>query len=407
MTLANSSLTHSFMMYKSDFPIFDAHPELVYLDSAATTQKPEVVIRAVEHFYRTEYATIHRALYPLSTAASERYENVRKTTAAFIGATNSQEIIFTHGATEGLNLLAHGLVKAGDEVILSALEHHANLVPWQQIPGVTIKFAELNQQGEIDLENLRGLITERTKVVSLSLCSNVLGTILPGQQVKKILTEQGSRALVIFDASQAAPHFPISVQELACDFLVFSGHKVYGPSGTGILWGRLPLLEDLPPYQTGGDMIKTVTREASTWNDVPWKFEAGTPNIEGMIGLGVALEYLMGIGMQNVQSHCEKIMTYALEKLGTIPQLHLLSTPGLSSGIISFTIDGIHPHDVAEALGEQHVCIRAGHHCAAPLHDTLGIPASNRISIGLYTTEADIDACISALSKTIAFFSHV
>ncbi len=397
-------------MYKADFPIFTAHPDLVYLDSAATTQKPEVVIQSVNSFYRTEYATIHRTLYPLGVNASEQYEQVRSTVARFMSANQPEEIIFTRSATEGLNLLAHGLaptLKEGDEIIVSALEHHANLVPWQQIQGVTITFVELTENGNIDIESFKNALTEHTRIISLSLCSNVLGTITPFAELKKIAVEQGSDAIFIADASQAAPHFPISVQDLGCDFLVFSGHKVYGPSGTGILWGRLPLLNNLPPYQTGGDMIRTVTRTSAEWNDVPWKFEAGTPNIEGVIGLGAALTYLMDAGMENVAEHTRKITTYALEKLSAIPELTLLSTPDVRSGIMSFTIKDIHPHDVAEALGEQGVCIRAGHHCAAPLHDTLGIPASNRISVGLYTEESDIDTCVEALQNTIKFFSRV
>jgi len=398
------------MTYRTDFPIFRTHPDLVYLDSAATSQKPHVVLERVRRFYESENAPIHRGLYPLSVSASEAYEHVREQAAQFIGTADASEIVFTHGATEGLNLLAHGmttLLKPGDEIILSALEHHANLVPWQQIPDLALKFAPLNAQGEIDLEALRGLVSDKTKIVSLSLCSNVLGTTLDGSQVKKMLHEQGSDAYVIFDAAQAAPHFPISVTALGCDFLVFSGHKTYGPSGTGILWGRPPLLELLPPYQTGGDMIKTVTREHTTWNDIPWKFEAGTPNVEGIVGLGAALEYMQDIGLEVIQGHTEKLTRYALEAIQSVQQVQILGNPDPKSGIISFTLEGIHPHDVAETLGEQNVCIRAGQHCAAPLHDTLGITASNRISIGLYTTEADIDACIAALHKTLQLFHHV
>lgn len=397
-------------MSKSDFPIFDTHPELVYLDTAASAQKPRAVIEAVSHFYQTSYANIHRGLYDLSIQSTEQYEAVREKVANFIGAPSAQEIVFTKNATEGLNLLASSLTvsfQPGEEIILSELEHHANLVPWQQAAekhGLVLKFTKLTENGELDLDHFRSLVTPNTRVVSVSHCSNVLGTITPIPLLKKILHEQGSDALLIIDAGQSVPHFPVSVTELGADFLVFSGHKVYAPSGTGVLWGRAALLEQLPPYQTGGDMVQTVSLEAATWQDVPGKFEAGTPNIEGVIGLGAAIDYLQTIGMENVSRMTEELMKMALEQFSTFPEVTLLSVPRLESGIIAFTVAEIHPHDLAEMLANQQVCIRAGHHCAAPLHSQLGVAASNRLSMGVYTTREDLEKFFEALRKSINFF---
>lgn len=397
-------------MYKSDFPIFTTHPELVYLDSAASAQKPEVVIRAVDQFYRTSYANIHRGLYPLSVASTTAYEAVRKKVAAFLQAPSPQEIVFTKSGTEALNLLAEGLCQSlqeNDEILLTELEHHANLVPWQQAAKkyrLILKFVRLTSSGELDLLHFSELINKRTKVVAVSHSSNVLGTIAPLPHLKKILREQGSDALFVIDACQSVPHFPVDVQESGADFLVFSGHKLYGPSGTGVLWGRAPLLAALPAYQTGGDMVQTVSSHEATWQEAPYKFEAGTPNIEGIIGLGAAIDYLQNIGMKKVSEHTASLTTMALEQFGGVPEIKLLSQPAPESGIVAFTVEGIHPHDLAELLAEQHVCIRAGHHCVAPLHAQLGISASNRLSIGIYNTEEDIEKFFVALKKSIQFF---
>jgi cysteine desulfurase/selenocysteine lyase len=275
--------------YRADFPIFSTHPKLVYLDSAATTQKPERVIEAVSEFYRTSNANVHRGLYELSEQATESYEAVRQRVMEFIGANSVREVIFTNGATEAINLLASSLtatLQAGDEIILSKLEHHANLVPWQEaakLHGLVLKFAEITEKGEISLTHFTSLLSPHTKLVAISHCSNVFGRINPIATIKKIITEEGSEALLLIDAAQTIPHLSLSVQDLGADFIVFSGHKLYAPSGTGVLWGREALLATLPPYQTGGDMIKTVSETTSTWNDLPWKFEAGTPNIEGVM----------------------------------------------------------------------------------------------------------------------------
>lgn len=395
--------------HKDDFPIFRFHPHLVYLDSAASAQKPALVIDAVRHFYQTSYANTHRGLYELSTNATEHFEQVRKQVQAFIQAPSEKEIIFTKSATESLNLLASSLGKSwkeGDNIILSETEHHANLLPWQQL-SVEVRFIPVNEHGELEIELLPDLIDKNTKAISLTHCSNVLGTFTDLELVRKILSKEGSEALLIIDASQSVPHVPISVQKLGCDFLVFSSHKLYGPSGVGVLWGRAALLEELPPYQTGGDMIKNVTLTEAVWNDLPWKFEAGTPNLEGVIGLGAALEYLERIGMENVLRHTRELALEARDRLEELPGLKILGDPDPASGIISFTVKGIHPHDLAQMLGEKEICIRAGHHCAAPLHQKLNIPASNRVSLGIYNNSGDISQLIRAMKACIEDFSHV
>lgn len=395
------------MDIRTDFPIFEAHPDLVYLDSAATTQKPRVVIDAVTKVYTHYTANIHRGMYPLATEATSLYEEARKTVAAFIGASSEREIIFTRSATEALNLLAATLSpswKSGQNIVLSEVEHHANLVPWQQIAkrqGLALRFAEVNEEGRLNLEHLTTLIDDQTVAVSVTHCSNVLGTITPAHAIKKILQKQGSTAHVILDASQSIPHFPLTVRDLGCDFLVFSGHKLYAPSGTGVLWGREALLEVLPPYQTGGDMIRTVSLNESTWNDLPWKFEAGTPNIEGIIGLGAAIQYLTLQEMSRISQHTAEVSHYLQRELQHISQITILGTPDPQSGIVSFTTNNLHPHDLATLLGEQNICIRAGHHCAAPLHQRFAIPASSRVSLGIYSTKADIDYFLTSLTKLI------
>ena len=391
------------MTYRSDFPVFETHPSLVYLDSAATAQKPQAVIDAVTAAMASA-ANAHRGLYPLALAATEKYEQARATVARFIGG-QEREIVFTRNATESVNLVAATLDwKKGDEVILSASEHHANLLPWHRA-GITLRFLEVTAAGEIDLAQLPGLLNERTRLVALSHCSNVLGRINPIAQVAKII-RQGSEALLLVDASQTAPHIPLSVQELDADFLVFSGHKLYGPSGIGILWGRAELLETLPPYQVGGEMIRTVSRNSATWNDIPWRFEAGTPNLEGAVGLAAAISYLEGIGMEQVAAHTAGLATYARSRLAEIDGLTLLGDPSPESGILSFTVDDIHPHDLAEELGKRDICIRAGHHCAAPLHETLGIAASARISLGLHNEKKDIDRFVAAANEIIAEYRN-
>jgi cysteine desulfurase/selenocysteine lyase len=388
--------------WRDQFPIFVAHPELVYLDSAATTQKPEVVLKAIYEHYLGNNANIHRGLYPLAVRATEAYEAARTTVADFIGA-QPKEVIFTRNATEALNLLAATLPQTwpqGVNIVLWEGEHHANLIPWQQT-GIELRFAKTTNRGEIDLAHLVSLVDRQTVLVSITHCSNVLGHLTPINDLKKMLLQQGSEALICVDACQSLPHIPVDVNILGCDFLVGSGHKLYGPSGIGFLWGRAELLNALPPYQTGGEMINSVTLESATWNTLPWKFEAGTPNIEGAIALAAALNFLKTIGMEEVGEHTATLWKQASTELSAISDLHVLGNPTPSCGIISFTLDGIHPHDLAELLGERNICIRAGHHCAAPLHASLQILASNRISLGLYTTPEDISRAATAIQETI------
>lgn len=389
---------------RDQFPIFSTYPNLTYLDSAATTQKPQVVIEAVTDFYLQTNAPVHRSLYPLGTKATATYEAARQTVANFLKVAPS-EVIFTRGATESLNLLAQSLAKIwkpGSAVVISRSEHHANFLPWQQV-GVELRVANLTATGETDLEHLSSLLDERVMAVSLAHTSNVLGSITPLAEVKKIMLEQGSKALLIADLCQSIAHLPIDLRELGCDFAVFSGHKLYGPTGIGILWGKEKYLQTLPPYQVGGEMIKSVSFEQTIWNDLPWKFEAGTPNVDGAVGMAKAIDWLAAY---NPESLLSPLASFAKDQLQTLDGLTIIGNPDPRSAIISFTIAGIHPHDLAELLGQQEICIRAGHHCAAPLHQALGIAATNRLSLGLYNEEADIVRLIQALREITDQIRH-
>lgn len=403
-------MSKSNSIYRQDFPIFQTHPELIYLDSAATTQKPLEVIDSISNFYKTSYANIHRGIYELSLESTQKYEAVREQVRAWIGASSSQEIIFCKNSTEGLNILAAGLgsqLNEGESILISEAEHHANLVPWQQIAlkrKLNLRFVKINERGELDLENLQQLLTPEVKIVALNHSSNVLGNINPIQQIKKIITKQGSEALFVLDASQTVAHLPLNVQDLGCDFLTFSSHKTYGPSGVGVLWGRKELLLSLPPYQTGGDMIKMVTETESTWNDLPWKFEAGTPNIEGVIGLGAALSYLEKIGWTKISEHLTTLFLQLKDQLEELDKVNLLGDPNPLSGLISFTVEGVHPHDLSSMLDENHICIRAGQQCAGPLHHFLDLAASNRVSLGIYNDDRDTDQFIKTLKKILKNF---
>jgi cysteine desulfurase/selenocysteine lyase len=398
---------------RTDFPLFTNNPNVIYLDTAASAQKPQCVIDAISTFYSTSYANIHRGSYGLSHKSTELYEEARGKVKEFIHASSTKEVIFTRSATESLNLLSTVLsedLHEGDEIMLSLLEHHANLIPWQQVAktkNVILKFINFTQDGDIDLVHLEDTLSSRTKIVSLSHCSNVLGTITSFPKIRELLNKKGIAAILIADASQSVPHFNVSVKELEVDFLVFSGHKLYGPSGIGVLWGQEKFLSNLSPYQTGGDMIRTVFKDSATWNELPWKFEAGTPNIEGAIGLGAAIDYLNGLSMESVSIHTQSITQALLDELTLLPSVSVLGKPDPKSGIVSFTVDGIHPHDIAETMNSNTICIRAGNHCASPLHSHLNIHGSCRISIGVYTTVADIEACIDVLKELIADFNHV
>lgn len=382
-------------MYKSDFPLFSHHPGLIYLDSAATAQKPQVVIDAVTTTLTKHYGPVGRSLYPLGVQATEAYEHTRQVAANFFHAL-PQEIVLLSNATAAFNLLARSLeptLQEGDEIILSDLEHHSNILPWKILAerhSLTLHFLPITAAGEIELEKLPSLLTERTKIISLTHCSNVVGTITDLSQVKKLLEQQGSRAIFIVDGCQSAPHFPLVLPELGCDFFIASGHKMYGPSGIGILWGRASILDTLPASLPGGGTVEGLRHDLVVWKESPARFEAGTPNLEGLVGYTAALTYLQGIGMDTVQSHTNHMATLLLQELGQIHGVSILGTPHPDSGIVAFTVDNIHAHDIAELLGQEQVCVRAGHHCAGPLHEQLGIPASCRASIGLYTEEADI-----------------
>lgn len=386
------------------FPFLKNH-KLVYLDSASSTQTCAPALQAMDDYYTKYRANIHRGLYPTSITASDKYEAARDSVAQFINA-DREEIIFTSGTTFGLNQLAYSLsprLSHRDNVVLTRLEHHANLVPWQQMAkhyGFELRFIELTKNGEIAIDSAFKLIDANTKIVSFAYVSNVLGTIAP---IKELIKHaKVFRAVTIVDAAQAAAHLPIDVQKLDCDFLVFSGHKMYGPTGVGVLYGKKEMLsEHLEPFLFGGDMVKSVSYESATWNDLPQAFEAGTPNIAGAIGLGAAAEYIMKTGWKKIQTHEQTILAYALKKL--VKEVALVCKPKM--GVISFTIPGIHPHDIAEVLGAQNICVRAGNHCAEPLHKYLGLPATARVSIGLYTTKKDIDALAKGLQKVKKLFA--
>ena len=391
---------------RNDFPILDqtinGHP-LAYLDSTATAQKPIAVLDAMDHYYRTINANVHRGVYQISEAATAAYEGARKTIGRFIGAKSAKEIIFTRNTTEAINLVAQSWgranLKHGDRILLTVMEHHSNIVPWQLIAaqtGAELDFLEIDSSGQLILDDLDRLLTERTKIVAVTHMSNVLGTINPVEKI--IAAAKNVGALVLLDAAQSVPHLSVNVQQLGCDFLAFSGHKVCAPTGIGVLWARRELLEAMPPFMGGGDMIKRVGLRESSWNDLPWKFEAGTPAIAEAIGLGAAVEYLNGIGMEAILAHEQAITRYAWDKLHEIEGLRIFGDePSKRGGLISFVLDDIHAHDVAAALDTYGVAVRAGHHCAHPLHDILGVPATVRASFYLYTTYEEIDQLAIAL----------
>ncbi len=391
---------------RQDFPILK---NVVFLDNAATTQKPNAVINAMTKFYAEENANVHRGIYTLSEKATVAYEDARQTVAQFINAA-PQEIIFTKGTTESLNLLAASLGKSlhpGDEIVLTEMEHHANLIPWQELARekkAVLKFIPLDDSFALDMAVARRLITAQTKIVSAVHLSNVLGTINPIKELATAAHAVG--AVMVVDAAQSIAHLPIDVQQLHCDFLAFSGHKMLGPMGIGVLYGKKKLLEAMPPFQYGGDMIKEVTYERATWNDLPWKFEAGTPHVAGAIGLAAAIRYINNIGRDNFQEHGQQLTTYALQKLSAIPGITIIGPKTIQARgpVISFTVQGIHPHDVAEILNRDRIAIRSGHHCAMPLHTKLGLAGTNRISFKVYNTTEEIDQVIACIQRAQEIF---
>jgi cysteine desulfurase / selenocysteine lyase len=402
------------MNVRGDFPILASNPGLHYLDSAATSQKPKVVLDAITDFYETSNANPHRGAYALSVRATECYHQARSRIAQFLGVADPDCLIFTRGTTESLNLVAsawgHANVRAGDEIVVTALEHHANFVPWQQLAlekGAKLKVCELTSDGRLDLDCLRQLLTSRTKVVAFNHVSNALGTINPVGEIVELVHSE-SNAVTVCDGAQSAPHMTVSFDALGVDFYAFSGHKMLGPMGIGGLIGRRATLEKMPPYQTGGDMIEFVGDERTTWNVLPHKFEAGTPNAADAVGLAAAVEYLNEIGMDNVIAHERSLMSLAQERLTAIDGLQIYGpAPALRSGVVSFTMSDVHPHDLATVLDGEGVCIRAGHHCAQPLMRRLDVPATARASFYVYNDERDVDALVAGIIKAREIFSYV
>ncbi|MEV6286360.1 cysteine desulfurase [Kribbella sp. NPDC051770] len=399
---------------RADFPILSRELAggfpLVYLDSANSSQKPAQVVQALEDHYLKHNANVARAMHQLGAEATAAYEGGRDTVAAFIGAANRDEIVFTKNASEALNLAAYTLgagLKPGDEVVISEMEHHSNIVPWQlacERTGATLKWFGVTEEGRLDLSNVEELITERTKVVSLTWVSNALGTINPITEIAAKAHAVG--AVMVVDASQAVPQFPVDVATLGADLLAFTGHKVVGPTGIGVLWGRYDLLASLPPFLGGGEMIEVVRMTGSTYAPPPARFEAGTPPIAQSVGLGAALDYLSGIGMDKVAAHEQAITAYALDGLKTVPGLKILGPTDAvdRGGAISFELDGVHPHDVSTVLDTRGIAVRAGHHCARPVHERFGMQSSTRASFYLYTTPEEIDALVDGLGFVRSFF---
>jgi cysteine desulfurase/selenocysteine lyase len=401
-------------LVKRDFPIFDTPRErpLVYLDSAATSQKPQVVLDAMDRYYRTCNANIHRGVYKIAEEATALFEDARRRFAAFIHAA-PREVIFTRNSTEALNLVARAYggwkLKSGDAVLLTPMEHHSNLVPWHMLAAekqLELRFIPLTGTGELDLDALPGLFADgKVKLVSFVHVSNVLGTVNPAAEITRIAKTFG--ATVVLDASQSAAHMALDVKALGVDFMACTAHKMLGPTGIGMLWGRRELLEAMPPFLGGGEMIRSVTLTSSTWNELPWKFEAGTMNIAEAVGLGAAIQYLERLGMGNVFAHDRDLSAYAMQRMAELPGVTVLGPPAdRRGGVVAFTVDGVHPHDVATVLDRDGVCVRAGHHCAMPLHDLLGVPASARASFHCYSLREDVDTFVAGLRKVQEVFAR-
>ena len=390
-----------------DFPILqrkiNGNP-LVYLDSGASAQKPQCVIDTVATYYQEQHANIHRGVHHLSQEATQAYEDARETIRAFLNAKHSHEVLFTKGTTDSINLVAHSFGRAfiqpGDEIIVSTLEHHSNIVPWQMVceeKGASLKVAPINEQGELDLGQFETLLNERTRLVAIAHVSNALGSIFPVKQIIRLAHAQGAK--VLLDGAQAIPHMPVDVVALDVDFYAFSGHKVFGPTGVGILYGKESILNDMPPYQGGGDMIEKVTFEKTTYNSLPHKFEAGTPNIVGGIGLGNAIEYVNCFNPQEIIDHEQEILNYATQQLLEIEGIRIIGTAEHKAGVISFLLQNTHPFDVGTLLDQQGIAVRTGHHCAQPLMDFYGIPGTARASFAMYNNRADVDALVAGVKR--------
>lgn len=398
---------------REDFPVLKqtihGRP-LVYLDNAATAQKPRAVIDAIVKFYEVDCANIHRGVHELSQRSTKTYEHTRAKVKRFLNARATEEIIFVRGTTEGVNLVTHTWgprnVKAGDEIVIAGLEHHSNIVPWQMLceeTGAVLRVIPIDDRGELIMEEYARLLNPKTRIVAVGHVSNALGTINPVAEIIRMAHEAGALALV--DGAQAVPHMKVDLQALDADFYTFSGHKFYGPTGSGVLYGKQKILETMPPYQGGGDMIRTVTFEKTTYNDLPYKFEAGTPDIAGGIGLGAAVDYVNQIGIENIQAYEHELLVYATEKLSKIPGLRIIGTAREKAAVISFVMEGIHPHDIGTVLDRQGIAVRTGHHCAQPVMDRYRIPATTRASFAFYNTPAEADALVAGLQKVQEVFA--
>jgi cysteine desulfurase/selenocysteine lyase len=398
---------------RADFPILHTKvhgKQLIYLDNAATSQKPKAVIEAITQYYERDNANIHRGVHSLSERATAEFEAARKTVQSFLHARRAEEIVFVRGATEAINLVAQTYgrthVSAGDEVLITAMEHHSNIVPWQLLCNqkrAELRVAPINDDGELILDELERLLGPRTKIVAIPHVSNALGTINPLATIAKMAHARNIPVLV--DGAQAVPRLSVDVRELDCDFYAFSGHKAYGPTGIGALYGKSALLEAMPPYQGGGDMISSVTFAKTTYNKVPHKFEAGTPDIAGAIGLKTALEYLDGLGMDNIAAHEQELLAYATDAVSTIPGLRVIGTAKEKTGVLSFVMDGVHPHDIGTILDQEGIAIRTGHHCAQPVMERFGVEATARASFGLYNTKQEIDSLVRSIEKVKEVFA--
>ena len=398
---------------RADFPLLqqsvNGNP-LVYLDNGATSQKPQAVIDALVRYYTTENANVHRGVHTLSQQATDDYEAARAKIRQLLNAAHDHEIIFTRGTTESINLVAQSYgrqnIGPGDEIIISNMEHHSNIVPWQMLcqeKNATLRVVPINDSGELLMDEYERMLSPRTKLVAITHVSNALGTIQPAAQIVALARAHG--ALTLLDGAQAIPHLPIDVRQLDCDFYAFSGHKLYGPTGTGALYGKTQLLDAMPPVYGGGEMIKSVTFEHTTYNDLPYKFEAGTPNIAGAIGLGAAIDYLQNIGYDAIAAHEHQLLQYGAQALQSIGGLRIIGDSPHKAGILSFVIDNIHPHDIGTILDTQGIAIRTGHHCAQPVMQRFQIPATARASLAIYNTKADLDALARAIDRAIEIFS--
>ena len=406
-------LTYDVGRIREDFPGLkqQVHGKpLVYLDNAATSQKPRAVLQALQHFYLDNCANVHRGVHLLSERATQDYEDSRTKVQQFLGAAHSKEIIFVRGTTEAINLVAHSYgrqhVQAGDEILITAMEHHSNIVPWQMLceeKGARLRVAPINDAGELLLEEFERLLGPRTRLVAVGHVSNALGTVNPIARIIEMAHRRNVPVLV--DGAQAVPHCPVNVRELDCDFYAFSGHKLYGPTGIGVLYGKARWLEEMPPDQGGGDMIRTVTFEESSYNSLPYKFEAGTPNIGGVIGLGAALDYLREVGWERVAAYEHELLQYATQEVCRIPGIRIIGTAREKAGVLSFVLEGVHPHDVGTVLDQLGIAVRVGHHCAMPVMERFGVPATTRASFALYNTKEEVDALAAGIEKVREVFA--